>query len=391
MSASSDPYLGRKIRGYRLEHLLQHGSSMSIYRARTRELWLLPEIIVTIFHLPKNMSKQARDRFRDRFEQESEQLITLRHPHLFPLYGYGEEEGIFYHITPDAPGELLTTRLKHQKQWSAQAALQLLTRLADLLEYLHERGRVFLYLNKNTIFLNKDDEVQVMKLGQPQILSASNLSDQKLSLASYEHLKSITGSFLSAPEYLAPEVVRGAEGDKRSDVYSLGVLLFELLSGRPPFMGETFVETVRKHVHEPLPSLHEIAPETPVALELVINHALQRDPERRFQSPQALITALAHVLQERLYTSSYNQIAQTIQQIRALAEPQQTRVVSSTLHLPEQQQPAEEQAQAEPISFYIKKQQAFSHLQARQPVSHKPLTNGGDPDATLLFERPLEA
>src|SRR5205807_9939268 len=113
--------------------------------------------------------------------------------------------------------------------------------------------------------------------------------EEKQPSPAYEYLKSITGEYLGSPQYIAPEVLKGAEADRRSDVYSLGVLLCELLSGQPMFVEQNYVDIVEKHVREPLPPLRELAPDLPASLELVLNRALSRNPERRFQRPAALL------------------------------------------------------------------------------------------------------
>ncbi len=121
-------------------------------------------------------------------------------------------------------------------------------------------------------------------------------ANEKTEDSTYPHLKSIAGTYLGFPEYLAPEVVKGAIPDTRTSVYSLGILLFEMLSGQPPFTGRQYLEIAQKHLSEPLPSLHEIAPGVPIALELVVNRALHRNPDYRFQTLNDLLNACIHVL-----------------------------------------------------------------------------------------------
>lgn len=344
MDAAKDPFLGRKIRGYRLEELRSHGNMTATYHARTRELWLVPELFITVFLLPQALPHSTRRNFQTRFEREGEQLITFRHAHLFPLYGYGVQESIFYHIHPIFSGETLAQRLKQQRQWTPHEVLTILNPIADLLDFIHEQGRAYHYLNSSNVLLLDKADVKLIDLGTIAMLRLRGLEESITQTTMYEHLKNVAGNYLSPPEYLAPEIVRGAEGDPRSDVYSLGVMLFELLSGAPPFTGSGYLEVARKHINEPLPSLHEIAPAIPVALELVVNHALHRDPERRFQTVRELVTAYTHVLNERLYTPKQVGIAQRIEKIRELAGPaipppvplpapqqQEQKVVSSNL------------------------------------------------------------
>ncbi|GHO62024.1 hypothetical protein KSC_009160 [Ktedonobacter sp. SOSP1-52] len=343
MDTAKDPFLGRKIRGYRLEELCHRGNMTTTYRARTRELWLVPELLITIFQLPHTLPGTMRRNFHVRFERESEQLVTLRHAHLFPLYGYGVEEGIFYHIRPMFSGEMLASRLKEQRRWSPYEVLTILNPIADLLDFIHEQGRAYYYLNSSNVLLLDKADVKLIDLGTIAMLRLRGLEESATQATMYEHLKNVAGNYLSPPEYLAPEIVRGAEGDPRSDVYSLGIMLFELLSGAPPFTGSSYLEVARKHINEPLPSLHEIAPAIPVALELVVNHALHRDPERRFQTVRELVTAYTHVLNERLNAPKQVSIAQRIEKIREMAGP----AIPPPMPLPAPQQQSEK---VEPVS-----------------------------------------
>ncbi|HTK07058.1 MAG TPA: protein kinase [Ktedonobacteraceae bacterium] len=318
---SADSMLGRRIRGYRLEELLGHGSLTAVYRARTEELWQVPELIITILLVPNTLSERARSRFRARFLHEARRLALLRHHYLHPLYGYDEQDGLFYLLTPPVQGEALTQHLRWRKHWNVAEVLSLLVPLATVFDFLHSQGIRCQFFNPANVLIQSDQTVLLSGLGLPQLLSLKGLEKGRLDMASDEHLKSVTGTFLGIPEYLAPEVVRGAEADSRSDIYALGILLFELLSGNPPFTGKRYLEIAQKHVREPLPSLHKVAPDSPVALELVLNRALHRNPDHRFQTVKEFVSAYAYVV-ERINTSKNVNLTRTLGQIRALSMPE---------------------------------------------------------------------
>ena len=346
MSMLTDPLHGEMVRGYHLEELLGKGLVTAVYRARTEELWQLPELIVTKILVPETLSDQAQLRFQERFSGEAKRIMALRHPHLLPLYGYGNENGFPYLLTPNVEGEILAIRLRRQKRWTPTEIVPLLTSIAEVLDYLHRHGIVYQFLNPSSMLIQYDSNIQIAGLGLAQMIAMYGIEDEVSQPTPYAHLLSIAGTHLGTPQYLAPEVIQGAEIDPRSDVYSLGVLLFELLSGRPPFVGQEYLEIVQKHIREPLPSLHEVCPDIPVALELVVNHALHRNPARRFQRPGDLVTAYVRVINERLSAPKYIELVRTVEQIRALPAPSPL----ITLELPSPTRESEETAFMLPTS-----------------------------------------
>jgi serine/threonine protein kinase len=321
-ATSTDPFLGMVIRGYSLEELLGHGSLTAVYRAHTEELWQVPELIITILLVPDTFSEQAHARFKTRFMREAKRLALLRHHYLFPLYGYGEQEGLFYLLTPPVQGEALTKSLRQKRAWSLSELLSLLVPLATVLDFLHSQGLRYQFFNPANVLIQPDQTVLLSGLGLPQLLSLQGLEKERKDMKAYDYLKSVTGTFLGLPEYLAPEVVKGAVADSRSDVYSLGILLFELLSGSPPFTGKHYLEIAQKHVREPLPSLHKIRPDLPVALELVLNRALHRNPDHRFQILKEFITAYAQVAERRINAPESMNLTQAISSMKALPTPE---------------------------------------------------------------------
>jgi serine/threonine protein kinase len=326
MNLSTDPFLGKVIRGYRLEELLGRGAMTAVYRARTQRRWQVAEFIITIVLVPETLPKQVRRSFQERFLQEIGQIERLHHPNICPIYGYGEQDGYCYLLSPALDGKTLLALMRERKRWGPQEILCLLIPIANAFEYLHNQGLVWQFFNPaNVIFLNdatiSAEPIQLTGLGLLSTLRMKALEGIEVDTSSYEHLKSIAGTYLGAPEYLAPEIVKGSEGDERSDIYSLGILLFNLLSGSPPFCGASYLEIAQKHVYELLPSLHELAPDLPAALELVINRALQRHPDFRYQCPGELVAAYMHIINDRLQPSMNLDISRKVLGLPPLPTP----------------------------------------------------------------------
>lgn len=318
MNQRANHLIGKMIRGYCLEEILTSDDATATYRARTQELWQVPELLITVLLLPEHYSTEQRSRFRERFLREAQRIATLRHHYLLPLYGCGEQDGLLYLIEPYIAGETLAEQQRKKGSWTPEEVLALLKPLSMVLDYIHEQGLAYQFLEPEHIVLQNSVTIQLGGLGKRSLLRKRGLEEEDGPTPPYEYLKSITGAYLGAPQYIAPEVLKGAEADRRSDVYSLGVLLCELLSGKPVFEEQGYIEIVEKHVREPLPPLRELAPDLPPSLELVLNRALSRNPERRFQRPAALLNAYSQMLDLRVQTPPPAPLVQQVKEMFAL-------------------------------------------------------------------------
>lgn len=298
METRADLFLGKTLGEYRLEEFLGSGRTTAVYRAYSEDPQKASRLIVTFFLVPDLLSLQAQVQFQARFSQEAQRSANLRFPSLLPLHGYGELDGYPYLLAPDVQGVTLMTRLKQHQRYTSSQVLLILLPIITTLNYLSEQGLTFPFFNPSNVLILENDAVQLIGLTLTHLLRLKGLEEEneKSDVATHPHLKSIAGTYLGFPEYLAPEVIKGAIPDMRASVYSLGIILFEMLSGQPPFTGQEYLETAQKHLVEPLPSLHEIALDVPIALELVVNRALHRTPDYRFQTLNDLLNACIHVL-----------------------------------------------------------------------------------------------
>ncbi len=275
--SSVDQLVGQVLGTYRVERLLGKGRLNAVYLARSLSSQRTDAL--TLYLVPEHLSVEARTRFLARFRKEAAVVTRLDHPHILPVYEYGEQAGFPYLVTPYMTHGSLADMLKRAGRYDHVAVQSLLEQIVAGLDYAHRKGFVHGTLKPATIVVNNEDMMQVAGFGLMHMLQVSGIErlDQP-----YAHLLSIAGTFLAAPEYVAPEVVQGEIVDARSDIYALGCILFELLCGRPPFTGSDPLELATQHVKQAAPALRSFCPDVPVVVASVINQALERDPARRF-------------------------------------------------------------------------------------------------------------
>jgi serine/threonine protein kinase/Rieske Fe-S protein len=287
---SVDQLVGQTLGSYRVERLLGQGRLNAVYLARN--LFEPRTDALTLYLVPERFSLEARQRFLVRFLKEAAAISSLKHPHILPICEYNEHGGFPYLVTPYMTNGSLADVVKQQGRCSHIDVMNILEQVGAGLEYAHRRGHIHGMLRPSNIVRANDGSMLVAGFGLMHMLQMSGI-DQ--TTRPYAHLLSVVETFMIAPEYVAPEIVVGQAIDKRSDVYALGAILFELLSGRPPFSGEGTMEVAMQHVNQAAPSLRSLVPDVPVALASVINQALEREPDRRFQRVSELVEAFAQV------------------------------------------------------------------------------------------------
>ncbi len=223
--------------------------------------------------------------FSRRFQREAAVLKRLRHPNIVPVIDFGEIEGRPFLVMPLVEGGSLGDRLD-KGATSPREGGRILDQVADGLAYAHGQGVVHRDIKPSNILLDGQGNAQLADFGLALVHDASI---------------SLTGSALiGTPSYMSPEQARGAPVDARTDQYSLGIVLYEMTTGRLPFVADTPMAVVVKHMQEPLPLPRTVNPNVPLAIERVILKATAKDPEDRFPDVlamnEAFQTALAHTL-----------------------------------------------------------------------------------------------
>ena len=280
---------GKNIGQYTLTKLIGRSELSAVYEASSSAQ--ASPVMLTVISLPDDCVGEAWELFMERFEYEAARLRTLQHPHVVPYYEFGEEFGYPYLITPLTASRTLVDLLQRDVFTPAQM-LQLLKQIAPGLDYVHSRGIVHGSLKPSNILLRSQQDqprVLIANVGLAQILEMRGIGEVS---HSHPYLFSVAGTLLTNPAYLAPEVVRGAPSDARSDMYALGILIYEMLCGRPPFVGSDPIAVAMQHVNQSIPPLQSLRPELPPALDGALRSVLERDPARRIQQAEKLVAAL---------------------------------------------------------------------------------------------------
>ena len=244
---------------YELEELVGTGGMSSVFCARDRQLER--RVAIKILH-----EHYARDpEYLERFRREARAVAKLSHPNIVTVIDRGDDDGRQYIVFEYVDGENLKELVLRSGRLPVRQALELALAVADGLAFAHGRGLVHRDVKPQNVLLNGEGEVKVTDFGIARSLHV-------------EHGVTQTGTVLGTGEYLAPEQASGKQVSPATDVYSLGVVLWELLAGDVPFTGENFVAVALRHVNEPPPRLRERRSDVSPRLEAAVDQALAKDP-----------------------------------------------------------------------------------------------------------------
>jgi serine/threonine-protein kinase len=259
---------------YTVERRVGSGGMATVYLARDEKHDRT--VAVKVLH-----ADLARELGPERFAREITIAAQLQHPHILPLYDSGESDGLLFYVMPYVEGESLRDRLDREKQLPVDEALRLVCQLAAALAYAHRHNVLHRDIKPENILV-EDGQAMLADFGIARAIVGAR-SDRLTS----------TGLALGTPTYMSPEQSTGAtELDGRSDVYGLATVLYEMLTGEPPFSGSTPQALIAKRLATPPPSVRAIRPTVPADLEGVLLRALQPVPADRFASMERFAAAL---------------------------------------------------------------------------------------------------
>ncbi|TVR23405.1 MAG: serine/threonine protein kinase [Anaerolineaceae bacterium] len=284
----------KKLGKYEVIERLGRGGMAEVYKAYHASL--NRHVAIKILH-----SFLAEDQeFAARFEREAQNIARLKHPHIVQVYDYEfDEASESYYMVMELIAEktlkdrLLELEASRQKM-PLEEALRITRESASALAYAHRAGMIHRDVKPANLLLDSDDNERVVltDFGIAKIVKGSQFT--------------VSGGLVGTPAYMAPEQGMGETGDERSDLYSLGVILYQMVTGRLPYDAETPLALILCHMNDPIPSARELNPRLPKAIDHVIRKLLAKEPDTRYASADALIADIRRI-EEKLYQPDTNE------------------------------------------------------------------------------------
>lgn len=274
---SEDFWIGKKIGGrYAIIELVGQGGMSAVYKANDPNLRRVVAVKLIHSHLSNDPE------FVRRFEEEAAAVASLRHPNIIQVFDFNNDGDTYYIVFEFIPGESLQAHLKRNHDagriLSYEKSVEIVTNVASALDYAHNRGMVHRDIKPANVMLNVQGESILMDFGVVKIVGGDS--------------HTATGAVLGTARYISPEQIQGHSADGRTDIYSLGVMMFEMVSGRPPFDADSALTLLMMHVNDPVPDLQSLRPGIPPDLVRIVNRALEKDRNKRFQNAAEMIAAL---------------------------------------------------------------------------------------------------
>ncbi|MED2973373.1 Stk1 family PASTA domain-containing Ser/Thr kinase [Fictibacillus sp. B-59209] len=281
--------IGKRISGrYKLLEVIGDGGMAIVYRAK--DLILDRDVAVKILRSEFSDDEE----FIKRFRREAEAATSLAHPHIVSIFDVGEENNVYFIVMEYVKGKTLKQYIRDHGRLSVEESIQIIRQIASGMVAAHEHGIIHRDIKPHNILIDEHGLAKVTDFGIALAITSATIT----------HTNSVLGSV----HYFSPEQARGGVANAKSDIYSLGVVLFEMLTGRVPFTGESPVSVALKHLQEEVPEPRKINPEIPQSVENIILKALTKNPVYRYDSALEMMddldTALSpHRLHEQRWSN----------------------------------------------------------------------------------------
>jgi serine/threonine protein kinase len=272
---------GQTLGPYRIINQIGKGGMATVYKAYQPSV----DRYVAIKVLPSQLAESKE--FATRFQQEARIIAKLEHPHILPVFDYGESDGVAYFIMRYLEAGTLKDKMEAGRPLPLNEIDRIFKQLTDALSYAHSHGIVHRDLKPANALIDSYWNIFLTDFGIAKLLeSASPRLTQ-------------TDAIMGTPAYISPEQAQAQPVDQRSDIYSLGIILYEMVTGRVPFVADTPLAILFKHVSDPLPLPSLIKPDIPAPIEQVILKALAKDPRDRFSTAAEFAAAWKRALEDK--------------------------------------------------------------------------------------------
>jgi serine/threonine protein kinase len=291
---------GQMLGSYRIITQIGKGGMATVYKAYQPSM----DRNVAIKVLPSQLAESKE--FTARFQQEARFIARLEHPHILPVFDYGESDGVAYFVMRYLEAGTLKDRMEAGRPLPLNEIDRIFTQLTAALSYAHSHGIVHRDLKPANALIDSYGNIFLTDFGIAKLLeSASPRLTQ-------------TDAIMGTPAYISPEQAQAATVDQRSDIYSLGIILYEMVTGGVPFTADTPLAIILKHISDPLPPPSLIKPDIPAPIERVILKALAKNPADRFSTAEEFVAAWKRALEEK---ETVRQVPETIAESASPAIP----------------------------------------------------------------------
>jgi len=259
---------------YEIIEKIGTGGMSDVYRAKCHKL----NRFVAVKVLKQEFSENVN--FVSKFRTEAQAAAGMMHPNIVNVYDVGEENGTYYIVMELVEGITLKQYIEKKARLSVKEAISIAIQVSMGIEAAHNNHIIHRDIKPQNIMISKEGKVKVTDFGIAKAVTSNT----------------ITSNVMGSVHYTSPEQARGGYSDEKSDIYSLGITMFEMLTGRVPFNGETTVAIAIKHIQEPMPSPREYIPEIPISVEQIVFKCTQKSPDRRYQSMPEVVADLKQSL-----------------------------------------------------------------------------------------------
>jgi ligand-binding sensor domain-containing protein/tRNA A-37 threonylcarbamoyl transferase component Bud32 len=268
-----DQYIGKRLGSYQILEQIGQGGMATIFKAYQPSM----DRYVAVKILPSHFTQDKT--FVARFTQEARTLARLEHPHILPVHNYGEQEGITYLVMRYIDAGTLKDLIDRQGTLELDVVVRIFGQIGRALGYAHSEGVIHRDIKPSNVLIDDRGDAFLTDFGIAKLVAGTSQF-------------TASGALVGTPSYMAPEQGMGQPIDHRCDIYAMGVMLYEVVTGQVPFEAETPLAVLLKHISDPLPPPRLAKPDLPESVERVILKAMAKAPDDRFQSAEEMVEAL---------------------------------------------------------------------------------------------------